>query len=209
MASRTDAAQVLDWMTAHGRAESALIWIRRQNEACRTIRPSVRRRARCLAALDDWAHLRDDQRASVWPGHESARLMWLARASLELGSRSDACAAWHQAVAACVEPADFAQLEEAVASFPASTDWGEEKAEVWTALANRFPSQEWPLHALLAYQLGRGDLAAAQAVAERLAELTPDRCHPGGNCRFDRPPARLRDGTGRRRFAAMGAGGAG
>jgi DNA-binding SARP family transcriptional activator len=176
-----DAALVLDWMTAHARTETALIWIRHQNESWQDDAAIGAARARCLAALGDWETLRDDQRDSVWPGHESERLMLLARASLELGNEGDARAAWQQAIAACAQPGDFAQLAHAADSFRGPDGWSEEKAEVWTALANRFPGQEWPLRALLAYQLGRGDLAAAQSVAAQMAALTPDDPSPRAN----------------------------
>jgi predicted Zn-dependent protease len=171
--SPAEAAQVLDWMTAHSRAEPALIWIRSQEESWQDDPVVGAARAHCLAMLGDWEHLRDDQLAGSWPGHESARLMWLARTSLELGNVSDARAAWNQAIAACATPADFTALLDAVDSFPATSDRDEEKAEVWMALANRFPGQVWPLRALLAYQMGRGDLVASQTLAARLVALAP------------------------------------
>ena len=180
-ASPVEAAKVLDWMTVHDRAEPALIWIRSQDEAWQDDPVIADARARCLAALGDWAHLRDDQLDSTWPGHESSRWVWLARAELELGNVTDARAAWNEAIAACAAPADFTALLTAVNSFPSTSDREEERAAVWTALADRFPGQEWPLRALLAYQMERGDLVASQALAQRLVALAPGDMTLAGN----------------------------
>ena len=98
--------------------------------------------------------------------------MWLARASKELGSESDARAAWHGAVAACANPDDFTELEHTAGLFPGGGE--EEKVEAWTAVTNRFPGQVGSLRALRADEWARGDLVAAQAASERLAALAPD-----------------------------------
>jgi hypothetical protein len=171
--SRGDAAQVLDWMTTHGRAEQALAWMDGREKSRRDDSAIGAARARCLATLGDWVRLRDDLRDCAWPGRESARMMWLARTSLELGNGSDALSAWHRAIAACVTSADFTELAQAADAFPDPDNREAEKAEMWTALANRFPDMEWPLRALLADDLRRGDLVAAQTISERLAALEP------------------------------------
>jgi Flp pilus assembly protein TadD len=168
--SPAGAACVLDWMTAHGGAERALIWIREQDETWQDDPDIGLARAGCLEALGDWDHLRDDQLDSRWPGREPARLMVLAQASRALGQMDDARAAWHEAVATCAQPADYLALAQAAADFH---DGGEARAEVWIALANRYPGQEWPLRSLLGYELRRGDLVAAQGVAERISGLAP------------------------------------
>ncbi len=169
-ASPSEAARVLVWMTQHGRAEEALIWIRRRDESWQEQPDIGLARAGCLEALGEWEHLRDDQRDSRWPGREPARLHVLARASLALGLTDDARAAWKSAVAACSTPADFAALVEAAGVFP---DADEARAEVWRAMSDRYPGQQWPLRSLLRYDLQSGDLVAAQNVAARLAAVLP------------------------------------
>ena len=87
LASREDAPLIVDWMATHGRAEEALIWMRNQDEAWQDDPGIGLARARCLSALGEWTHLRDDQRDSLWPGHESTRLRLLAEASVAAGQR--------------------------------------------------------------------------------------------------------------------------
>jgi hypothetical protein len=195
-----DAAQVLDWMTAHGRAEQALAWMDGREKSWRDDPTSGAVCARCLAALGDWVRLRDELRDCTWPGREPARLMWLARASLELGNGSDALSAWHRAIAACVTPADFAELARAADAFPEPDNREAEKAEAWTALINRFPELEWPWRALLADDLRRGDLVAAQKVSERLAALEPGEASVAANADLI---SLLRDGVTARTAADL------
>ena len=170
-AALADAPAVLDWMTAHDRAEEALIWIRQQDEAWQDDAGIGGARAHCLIALGEWTHLRDDQRDSIWPGRESSRLMLLAEASRRLGQDGDARSAWKSAVAACGDLPDFTELAGAAAGF---ADGGEARAQVWLALANRFPGQQWPLRELLRYEMARGDFVLAQELAEHLALLAPN-----------------------------------
>jgi hypothetical protein len=164
----------LTWMTAHGRAEEALLWIRHQTEEVQDDPPIGTARAGCLAALGDWEHLRDDQRDSNWPGHEPERLTILAQACLALKEESDARSAWNQAIEACRDTDDFVALLRATDRLAAPDGWGDEKAAVWMALARQYPDQQWPLRALLAYQLGRDDLLQVQMLYARLAAIAPD-----------------------------------
>jgi tetratricopeptide (TPR) repeat protein len=170
-ASRENAPQVIDWMAVHGRAEAALIWIRSRDESWQEDPGVGVSRAHCLAALGEWTHLRDDQRDSLWPEHESTRLMLLAEASWQLGDESDAKSAWHRAVAACADLKDFTELADSAVTAPESSAF---QTEVWLALANRIPGQEWPLRRLLHEELTVGDLVMAHQVANRLALLAPD-----------------------------------
>jgi tetratricopeptide (TPR) repeat protein len=167
-------AAVLTWMTAHGRAEEALLWIRHQTEEVQDDPAIGTARAGCLTALGDWEHLRDDQRDSSWPGHEPERLTILAQACLVLKEESDARSAWNQAIEACRDTDDFVALLRATDRLAAPDGWGDEKAAVWMALARQYPDQQWPLRALLAYQLGRGDLLQVLALYTRLAAIAPD-----------------------------------
>ena len=171
LASREDAPLIVDWMATHCRAEEALIWMRNQDEAWQDDPGIGLARARCLAALGEWTHLRDDQRDSLWPGHESTRLRLLAEASWRLGNEGDAKSAWRRAVAACADLGDFTELAKTAAAAPQRDAF---QTEVWLALANRYPNQQWPLRRLLRADLADGDMVMAEQVAGRLAQLAPD-----------------------------------
>jgi Flp pilus assembly protein TadD len=174
-------AAVIDWMAAHGRARAALDWLRGHGGDLPRAPALAKARANCLAVLGAWAELRDEQRAAVWPGHEPERLAILVRADLALKQPGDAREAWNEAVAACREGSDYLGLLRDAEKFDAPDGWAEEKAQVWAALARQYPDQQWPLRALLAYELGRDDLLQVEAIYGRLAALDADDPAPAAN----------------------------
>jgi predicted Zn-dependent protease len=168
---------VAAWMIGHARAEAALIWIRRQPEEIQDDPAIGIARAEALSALGLWEHLRDDQANDTWPGHEPERLMYLARACVELRAQSDGRAAWQAAVLACEDERDCLALLNYLARVKPEGgvwDWREEaRAEVWTRLLAQYPDRPWAVRALIGYETARNDSAVVEHLDAELAGLEP------------------------------------
>lgn len=175
--SRENMGILVAWMTAHERAEQALIWIREMPEEAQDDPLVGVARAECLVALGLWEHLRDIQAADDWAEQDHERLMYLAAACFQLGDEQGGRAAWQQAALACRQYDDFVRLlhfaDRLAAQGMRPNDWAEQRANVWSQLILHYPDQGWALQALYRDALQRKDLLQAKNLAGWLHKIEP------------------------------------
>ena len=167
----------VDWLIAHRAAEMALIWIREEPEEIQDDPGIGGARARCLATLGLWEHLRDIQQADFWPGHEPARLMYLSDALAHLGDEAGARSAWARAVFSCQSYGDFVglknQSEVRLKDLSRDSFWSDARTLILTHMVAAYPGEMDLARAFLEDAERRRDSVRVEYAWQRLASMDP------------------------------------
>lgn len=163
-------AQIVAWMNLHKLAKEALDWTSRMSTTNRNALPLPIAEAECYMTLSNWPGLQERLANCRWDEQEFLRLALLARALREQGERENAWRNWRQAVSAAVSRPE---LTMALLRTARAWGWVEESHELLWAASKRFPSDDWPLSALMQDYSSRNDTEGIYRVFQALLEKKP------------------------------------
>jgi Tfp pilus assembly protein PilF len=162
------AAELAEWMNGHDLAQPALAWLNGLPAAIQKEHPIPPAKANCYLAGKDWIGLETYLDSEKWGDRDFLRFALLARCARELNTIEMADAYWQRAKRGATEQADdLAQL------FRMAKAWGwtREADDALKTLADRFPSEKWPLQALVRTYMLQGDTARAYDTLKQALDL--------------------------------------
>ncbi len=141
----TNAVQAADlgnWMLAHGRAAAAREWLQHLEEPARSQQPVPLTIATCFQAGKDWAGLQAFLQDARWGERDFIRQALLARALRGQGEAASAAAYWQEAERAASERPEFTAL---LAQTTRAWGWTNETEQLLATLSTRYAAEPWAL----------------------------------------------------------------
>lgn len=156
----TNAAQAADlgnWMLAHGRATAARQWLQHLEEPTRAQQPVPLTVAACFQADNDWAGLQAFLQDARWGEQDFVRQALLARALRDQGEPASAEAYWQEAVRTASERPEFTAL---LAQTTRAWGWTNETEQLLATLSTRYAAEPWALQYAFQQYHSLGDTQA-------------------------------------------------
>jgi tetratricopeptide (TPR) repeat protein len=164
-------AQVVGWMNGNGLARAAIEWLGTLPAPIKETLPAPLAEADCYMTLRDWAGLQSRLLGHRWEEQDFLRLAMLARALREQGQTEMAGRNWRMALnAATTRPEQLFVLLQLVRGW----SWEEETKDLLWAIAERLPSEKWPLQTLERAYAAKEDSEGLYRVYQTLLEKNPD-----------------------------------
>jgi hypothetical protein len=164
-------AQVVSWMNGHRLARPALDWFATLPAPLRETLPAPLAEADCYMTLKDWAGLQSRLVGHRWDEQDFLRLAMLARALREQNQTEMAGRNWRLSLnAAKTRPEQLLVLLQLVRGW----GWEDETKDLLWAIAERIPTEEWPLQILERGYAAKQDSDGLYRVYQALLEKHPE-----------------------------------